>query len=162
MLDIKGISITSKVLHNLVDVYTCPLYMSCVQKKFKWEETTVKLIAWDSLSLALIWIDRPVITTKISNDLLRTKLFLFNSSQSSKNTCPICKSEETSEHLLRCNHKSRVKWRWKLVKDLHRKLTNTITGYVVIKTMAIAAMEWLDTGRVCIQQYPKSFINVLL
>ena len=53
MLDVNGISITSKVFHTLVHVYTCPLYMLCVQKKFEWDDVTVKSIAWDSLSLAL-------------------------------------------------------------------------------------------------------------
>ena len=96
---IHGISITSKVFHNLVDAYTRPLYMSRVQKKFEWDDTTVRAIAWDSLSLALNRIDRPVLTTKISNDLLPTKSFLFNTSQLSTNTCPICPHEETSEHL---------------------------------------------------------------
>ena len=138
MLDIHGISITSKVFHNLVDAYTRPLYMSCVQKKFDWDDTTVKAIAWGSLSLALKRIDRPVLTTKISNDLLPMKSFLFNTSQLSTNTCPICTHEETSEHLLK-----------------H-------TGYTVTETLALAVTEWLDTGEVCIQLYPKSFWNVLL
>ena len=138
MLDIHGISITSKVFHNLVDAYTRPLYMSCVQKKFEWDDTTVKAIAWDSLSLALNRIDRPVLTTKISNDLLPTKSFLFNTSQLSTNTCPICTHEETSEHLLRCNHESRVEWRRKVVKDLRRTLKNKHTGYAVTETMASA------------------------
>ena len=78
MLDINGISITSKVFHNLVDAYTRPLYMSCVQKKFEWDDTTVKAIAWDSLSLALNRIDRPVLMTKISNNLLPTKSFIYS------------------------------------------------------------------------------------
>ena len=138
MLDIHGTSITSKVFHNLIDAYTRPLYMSCVQKKFEWDDITVKAIAWDSLSLALNRIDRPVLTTKISNDLLPTKSFLFNTSQLSTNTCPICKHEETSEHLLRCNHESRVEWRRKVVKDLRRTLKNKHTGYAVTETMASA------------------------
>ena len=54
--------------------------MSCVHKKFEWDDTTVKAIMWDSLSIALKRIDRPVLTTKISNDLLPTKSFLFNTS----------------------------------------------------------------------------------
>ena len=151
MLDIHGISITSKVFHNLVDAYTRPLYMSCVQKKFDWDDTTVKAIAWGSLSLALKRIDRPVLTTKISNDLLPTKSFLFNTSQLSTNMCPICTCKETSKHLLRCNHESRVEWRRKLVTDLQRTLTNKNTGYAVIETLASALTEWLDTGEVGIQ-----------
>ena len=128
MLDIKGSSITSKVFHNLVDAYTRPLYMSCVQNKFKWEDTTVKSIAWISLSLALNRIDRPALTT---------------------HTCPICTtSEETSKHLLQCNHERRVEWRRKLVKDLGRTLTNKNTRYAVIETLlATAVTEWLDTGQ---------------
>ena len=162
MLDIHGVSITSKVFHNLVDAYTRPLYLSCVQKKFEWDDTTVKEIAWDSLSLALNRIDRPVLTTKISNDLLPTKSFLFNTSQLSTNKCPICTHEETSEHMLRCNHASRVEWRRKLVKDLRQTLIDKHTGYAVIETMASAVTEWLDTGEVGIQVYPPSFKNVLL
>ena len=128
MLDINGVSITSKVFHNLVDAYTRPLYMSCIQKKFDWDDTTVRSIAWDSLSLALNRIDHPVLTTKISNDLLPTKSFLFNTSQLSTNTCPICTHEETSEHLLRCNHIiSRVEWQRKLVKELCRTLKHKLT-----------------------------------
>ena len=154
MLDIHGISITSKVFHNLVDAYTRPLYMSCVQKKFGWDDTTVNAITWDSLSLALKQIDRQVFTTKISNNLLPTKSFLFNTLQLSTNTCPICTCEETSEHLLRCNHASRVEWRRKLVKDLRRTLTHKNTGNAVIETMTLAVTEWLDTGEVGIQLYP--------
>ena len=162
MLDIQGASITSKVFHHLVDAYTRPLYMARVQKKFEWDDTTVKAIAWDSLSLALTRIDRRVLTTKISNDLLPTKSFLFNTSQLSTNTCPICTCEETSEHLLRCNHISRVEWRRKLVKDLRRTLKDKNTGYAVMETMASAVTEWLDTGEVGVQLYPQSFRTVLL
>ena len=37
------------------------------------------------------------------------------------------------------------------------------TGYAVIETMATAVTAWLDTEEeVCIQQYRKSFMNVLL
>jgi hypothetical protein len=162
MLDIHGVSITSKVFHNLVDAYTRPLYLSCVQKKFEWDDNTVQMIAWDSLSLALNRIDRPVLTTKISNDLLPTKSFLFNTSQLSTNKCPICKHEETSEHMLRCNHPSRLEWRRKLVKDLRQTLKDKKTGYAVIETLATAVTEWLDTGEVGIQVYPKSFRKVLL
>ena len=162
MLDIHGVSITSKVFHNLVDAYTRPLYMSCVQKKFEWDDTTVNAIAWDSLSLALKRIDRRVLTTKICNSLLPTKSFLFNTSQLSTNTCPLCTCEETREHLLRCNHPSRVEWRRKVVKDLRSTLTHKNTGYAVIETMASAVTEWLDTGEVGIQSYPQSFRKVLL
>ena len=44
---------------------------------------------------------------------------------------------------------------WRTLKHKH-------TGYAVIETLALAVTEWLDTGEVCIQLYPKSFRNVLL
>ena len=49
-----------------------------------------------------------------------------------------------------------------MVKDLRQTLKDKKTGYAVIETMATAVTEWLDTGEVGIQVYPKSFRKVLL
>jgi hypothetical protein len=72
MLSIQEITVTSDYKNQLIRAYTEPRYIEYLQNKFGLSDSIIKTILWKCLSLAVRRINRSVILTKVSNDLLPT------------------------------------------------------------------------------------------
>ena len=129
MISIRGISITSNIFKQLVRAYTEPRCMGYLQLKYNWSDTTIQSIAWKSLALAIERIDRDVLLTKICNNILPTFRQLHRFGMHSSSKCPLCKDDETTQHMIRCDHPSCTSWRCGLIKALRTKMMNTNTCF---------------------------------
>ena len=58
VLEINGMTITSNIRHKLIQAYSEPKYLRCLQDKYEWNNKTVHDIAWKFLNLGLQKIDR--------------------------------------------------------------------------------------------------------
>ena len=140
MVSIREISITSNIFKNLIRAYTEPRFMEYLQTKHRLSDSTIESIAWKSLSLAIYSISRNVLLMKICNNILPTfyQLHRFGMHSTkmwkicnnilpifyqvhrfgmhSKNKCPLCKIEETLEHMIQYIHSSQIPWKCGLIK----------------------------------------------
>ena len=155
MIDIKGVSITSRIFHNLVTAHTRETLLKQIQAKEKWDDDTAASIAWTSTSLAIKRIDRNVVITKVCNGILPTMKALHKMKQSSIMNCPLCPRTETQEHMLRCNDSSRLNLRRTLVKNLSIEMKKKQTRHALIDHVCSVTTEWLDTGAVQVDKYPE-------
>ena len=151
---LKGVSITSRIFHNLVREHTKETLLQQIQTKEKWDDDTAASIAWKSLSIAITRIDRNVVITKVCNGILPTMKVLNKLKQSSSKKCPLCLQTESQEHMLRCNDASRLKLRRTLVKNLGIEMKKKRTGHALTDHLRSVATEWLDTGVVIVDNYP--------
>ena len=154
MIDIKGVSITSRIFHNLVREHTKATLLKQIQTKEKWDDVTAASIAWKSLSIAITRINRNVVIAKVCNGILPTMKALHKMKQSANKKCPLCLQTESQEHMLLCNDASRLKLRRTLVKNLGIEMKKKRTGYALIDHLCSVATEWLDTGAVLVDNYP--------
>jgi hypothetical protein len=101
-LSIRDITVTSDYKNQLIQAYTEPRYIEYLQNKFGWSGTIINTIAWKSLSLAVRRINRSVILTKVSNDLLPTAETLKKYNYQNSNNCVLCDKTETRDHMIQC------------------------------------------------------------
>ena len=80
--------------------------------------------------------------------------------QSANKKCPICLQTESQEHMLLCNDATRLKLRRTLVTNL--RIEKKKTGDALIDHLCSAIPEWLGTGVVQVQQYPKPIQPILV
>ena len=66
------------------------MFMEYIQKKNKWEDNTIRDIAWKSLSLAAQQINNSVLLTKVYNDILSTALTLQKWNYQETDECVLC------------------------------------------------------------------------
>ena len=69
-LQINNVTITSRYREQMQRVILEPIYMAYLMKRFKWSDGVLQDIAWKSLKLALVQINRTVLATKLCNNLL--------------------------------------------------------------------------------------------
>ena len=106
MLDIKAISITSRIFQHLVREHTKVTLLKQIQTKEKWDDVTAVSIAWKSLPIAITQINRNVVITKVCIGILPTMKVLHKMKQSANKKCPLCLQTESQEHMLLCNDAS--------------------------------------------------------
>ena len=128
--------------------------MGYLQTKYNWTDSTIQSIAWKSLSLAINRIDRNVLLTKVCNNILPTfhQLHKFGMQPSTK--CPLCDEDETTQHMIQCEHPSRTSWRCGLIKALRTKMSSTNTTFSLLETFVSAISDWMENGFVNIRKYP--------
>ena len=132
-----------------------------MQEKYQWSNETTSIIAWKSLALAIQRIDRPVLTTKICNDLLPTMHHLHRRNWSTSNKCHLCGEIETREHLLRCTDPTRTTWKIAFINDLRKMLKNKLTSEGLSDTLARTITSWLDTGTVNASKYDRRYHDAI-
>ena len=157
MLSIRGISITSNYKKQLIRAYVEPAYIQYLQYRFEWPDSTIQIIAWKCLSLAIQRIRRDVLITKVCNELLPTADTLYRRKYQNHNTCILCNDCETIEHMLRCESPTRIKWRIQFMCSLRKRLEYLETEFSIGETLCTSISEWLETGVVDVNNYPTRF-----
>ena len=75
--------------------------------------------------------------------------------------CVLCGSEETFEHMLRCKHSNRIKWKQQMISNLRNIMSTYATNERLSDTFNSALTEWLDYGEVDHHKYPDSHQQAL-
>ena len=124
MLTIRTQTVTTNCERELMKASTQPECMAHLQNKFDWADNTIRSISWDSLKQAIRPIGRSTLTAKICNCILPTGSFLTKMQSNAATTCPLCGAEETFEHLFRCKHTTRQKWKQQTVSTIRSMMCN--------------------------------------
>ena len=92
-----------------------------------------------------------------TDDLLLTVTTLFKRKYQYHDTCVLCSETETRDHLLRCNDKSRIKWRRQMLTALRSRFIYQETEFSLAETFCTAVAEWIETETVNVSTYPVKF-----
>ena len=155
-------TITNDYNSQLIRAYTEPQYMEYLQDQYLWSNTTIKWIAWKALECGLRRIQRPSLTTKLCNKLLPTATTLKKWKYQHHDHCPLCQEPETHEHIFRCTHHTRTKWRRTMIKTIHNTFQRLHTKSSRSDTFCTATKEWLDTGVVDLTKYTPTHQDALV
>ena len=161
MISIRGISVTSNIFKQLIRAYVEPRYIGHLQDKFKWNDSEVNIIAWKCLALAIQRIDRSVLITKICNDYLPTHQHLNKIGYYRSNKCPLCKADETTEHIIRCPAHSRTQWRCGLLNKLRETMKFRHTHDDLSETLTTIIATWMEHGIVDVNKFPDKYHNAI-
>ena len=120
-----------------------------------WNHATVSSIPWRSLKVALRWIHRPSLCTKVCSDLLPTNQILYRWGHQGNDSCPLCDLlEETTEHMVLCGHSSRLKLWWKHIWLLQTRMQQFGTSAGMKDTLCSTLSDLFDDNSIDPSQYP--------
>jgi hypothetical protein len=157
MMSIQEITVTSNYKNQLIQAYTEPRYIEYLQNKFGWSVTIIKTISWKCLSMAVRRINRSVILTKVSNDVLPTVETLKKYKYQNSDKCVLCDMTETRDHMIQCKAESRCRWRVSLSTALGKKMKALETKYEVEEIFMTALCDWMENNEVDINKFPPRF-----
>jgi hypothetical protein len=105
-------TITANVVKELRNHATGPPLRLHIQQRNDWTDHTMELINWKAHGKAFNgMIGKRVHLTKLVHELLPTFRRL-NKLTKSERKCPACNNaEETRDHIIRCQHDKRARWR---------------------------------------------------
>ncbi|KAI2495162.1 hypothetical protein MHU86_19347 [Fragilaria crotonensis] len=134
-------------------------------KKHSWSDGVTENINWKAHGQALKRNrQRRSHFVKMVHDILPTTS-LQNKYDGGKRTCPLCQHPcEDSDHILRCQHPSRVEWRRQFLHGILEFCNKTHT-YPPIRILLITTMQsWLsgeDNPRIERDQYPADMSSII-
>ena len=101
--------------------------------------------------------------TKICKDLLPTTRILYRWKQQGHDSCSLCGKEETTEHMILCDHPSWLKLCLQFLTSLQDRLqtVNTQTRWLM-DTSCSAISDWFDYGAVDPDNYPSQYHQAIL
>ena len=152
-ISIRGISITSQYKYQLQRAYTEPQYIVKLQSKFEWQDSIIDIIAWKCLSISIKRIHREVLTLKCCNETLPMAIVLKLLTYQDTGRCCLCQAQETSEHMISCNHSTKRQWWLRIVTKIKERMTHYNPDESLIDVFCSCITDWLDTGSVVNTKY---------
>ena len=67
--------------------------------------------------------------------------------------CCLCGAQETTEHIIRCNHPTRLHWRWKAIHKMQKHMKKHNVEDSITDAFCSCVTDWLDTGTVNASKY---------
>ena len=72
----------------------------------------------------------------------------------SNGQCCLCNRQETQDHIIQCPEATRAKCRLQYINQLQKSHKYLETDYGLINTFCNAIIEWFDTEKATIANYP--------
>jgi hypothetical protein len=154
-LHLSGGTITYNLQAFVRHADTAPALEAYIQQRCKWSQATMDSVDWAAHGNALQrGIHNRVRLTKLVHDLLPTNHFVHQFIEGRKSTCPSCTSDhEDRDHVLRCKHPARKRWRTQFLVNL-RKITDTQDTKPYLQTILLDGLsEWLEGRTIQITGY---------
>jgi hypothetical protein len=134
-----------------------------MQLRYDWPDGTLKTIDWEVHRQALQ--TQPTRRThfvKLCHNLLPTGTVLCTYGQGLPLCCTQCQApNEDFEHVLRCLHLSRAKWRTSLLDGLKKKCHSLSTDPILTDILLDSLWGWLDQTNVHPLDYPIEYQTLL-
>jgi hypothetical protein len=113
-------TVTARYPSVLRTAYTGPALKQYIQHRNGWSDATFASVNWKAHGKALRnHIALRLHFSKLVHDMLPTACHL-NKMDKGRRCCPCCSHpKETRDHIIRCPHRSRNKWRHALLTDIH-------------------------------------------
>ena len=142
-------TLTAKIVPEVRSRITGPPLQRYIQKRNCWSDQTMRRINCKAHAKALSsQIQNRVNFTKLVHDCLPTNHQLNKIRQGNKKYCPACPREErneTRDHILRCSHEERVRWRNQFQKDIQIFHHKEATSPLLQRLWREATDQWFTT-----------------
>ena len=149
LLQVPEGTLTAKIIPEVRSRITGPPLQHYIQKRNTWSDQTMRRINWRAHAKALSsQIQNRVHFTKLVHDCLPTNYQLNKIRKDNKKYCPACPNEErneTRDHILRCSHDERVRWRNQFQKDIQNFHHKEATSPVLQHLWREAIDQWFTT-----------------
>ena len=138
-------TITSRYPEALRTAYTRPALQQYIQRRNQWSDATFASVNWTAHGIVL----RNHFTlrlhfSKLVHDILPTAYHL-NKMDKGRRCCPCCSHPiETRDHILRCPHPSRNKWRHAMLTDIQDTFGTLHFTYPPLLSLLLDTVrEWM-------------------
>jgi hypothetical protein len=141
----SGKVISSKLKQSIRDAFTLPPYMLYLQSQNKWTRDVLDSIDWEAYTQAISrFPSRRVQVTKLCNDLLPTARWANRYNALTTAHCLHCGDLEDRDHMVRCTHPSRQKWRRDLLAHLRTAHESTETNPYLTDILIDGFHAWFN------------------
>jgi hypothetical protein len=158
-LHLSGATITYKVKSFLQYADTLPALRAYIQERCKWSNSTMATIDWDAHGQALQrGIKNRVRLTKLVHDILPTNHFVHQFVDDRSCGCLSCSSDcEDRDHILRCSHPTRSRWRQSCLVAI-QKTTNIQQTQPYLQAILLdGILEWFQFRTLQPGTYPNKY-----
>jgi hypothetical protein len=138
-------TVTARYPAALRTAYTGPALQQYIQCRNGWSDATFTSINWAAHGNSLRnHISQRLHFSKLVHDILPTASYLNKMDKGSR-CCPCCSHpNETRNHIIRCPHRIRNKWRHALLTDIHASIGIAQFTYPSLLTLLLEAFrDWM-------------------
>ncbi|MEL6805726.1 MAG: RNase H family protein, partial [Bacteroidota bacterium] len=133
-----------------------------IMKKWNWTEETFETVNWEAHGASINKTNRRVQITKFIHGLTPTNTTRHKYGLINSPTCPRCGiHEETTDHVMTCQHQERAKWRNNLLKDIGREMSKMQTAPEIKRLIQQGLRSWMEGSVIERQDYPRSLETVM-
>ena len=138
-------TITGKYEDTIRLLATGPALKAKIQAKYAWSDHTMRTVNWHAHGRVFRSRKSSMVhTSKLVHDCLPTHA-LLNKFDFGHRKCPACEHpEETRDHILRCPHITRKKWRERWWSELDRFHAKANTSPILRHIFKEAITQWFD------------------
>ena len=136
-----------------------PPLSAYIQQRNRWSPTTMSSIDWDAHGLAIQRnFPKRIHITKLVHDILPTNEAVSRYDKLRQPKCPSCpQNPEDRDHILRCSHPERAKWRRQFLQST-RKQCETLRTDPNLQNILIDGLEqWFRESHIDPSKYPPQF-----
>lgn len=161
-LFLGGDTITYQEKSAIQFAETGPPLCEYIKETNKWSDKVMRSIDWDAHGTALHrGNSKRVHLTKLVHDLLPTNSYAYRFVEDRTSCCPTCTHDnEDRDHIIRCSHPSRVRWRTACIRAIREAtLTTTQPDLRTILTDGLTA--WFQGNDIDPAVYPAKFAKLI-
>ena len=162
-LDIDGKTVHRKYKQTIRDAERGPDLAQTMQLRYEWPVEVFATIDWEVHRQAVQQqISRKIHYVKLCHEMLPIGKLVHRYKDHNADYCPLCRTpREVHQHVLRCLHPDRVKWRATLLESLRKKCYALRTDPILRDILLIGLTAWLAQTPFPHAQFPASYQRLL-
>ena len=162
-LDLDGKTVHRNYKQAIRDAERGPDLAQTMQLRYAWTDETFETIDWDVHRQAVQQQQgRKVHYVKLCHEMLPIGKLVHRYKDHNADYCPLCRTpNEVHQHVLRCLHPDRVKWREKLLESIKKKCYALRTDPTLRDILLIGLTAWLAQTPIQIAQFPPAYHRLL-
>jgi hypothetical protein len=136
--------------------------MAYLQQRYQWDNTCIDTIDWQSYTQAISrFRSRRIQITKLCNDLLPTARWVNRYDSLTTEHCFHCGDPEDRDHIIRCSHDSRKKWRVTLFTALRRTHDSPENNPYLLDLLIDGINAWITSTPFPTSRYPRRYQRLI-
>jgi hypothetical protein len=134
-----------------------------MKDRYKWSQKTFDSINWDVHGLAMRSdMTSKVHLSKLAHEILPTNKQVSRYDKTRKPNCLSCNDQvEDRDHIIRCTHPSRQKWRAQLIKQLRDKCDSMATRPQLQDLLISGIHTWMNGRTISAKNYPRLYSKLI-
>ena len=154
-LSIQGVSVTNNYTKNMMWAYIESKYIQCLQNHFRLNPEVTLTSGQDYIGDYTAFRDIVLLPKSVM-------AFIQWWKHQKNNSCVLCTAQETTSHMLWCQHSSRREWRGSCISNFRNDMAAHDTALHVQDLFCTTLTKWFNTETVQTATYYESFHNILI